>query len=211
MLQVGQIVKSSYQITEQIGTGGSGTVFKAKQLSIDRDVAIKLIHENVKSIVDVRAEVNILKNLKHSYLPVIIDFIEDEDNVYTVMEYIHGTDFQALVNGGKMFDEKEVCRYMIQLCDAVEYLHSQNPHIIHSDIKPANIMLTVDDNICLIDFNISTVSSDGRAVSYGGSNGFAAPEQFKRVISKPIDADSFHEKTRFIRSDETEFAFNEAE
>ena len=210
MLKAGDIPGGIYEITENIGSGGGGIVFRANHLRMQKPVALKLIKDDVKGILENRAEVDILKNLKNDYLPQVLDFVEDNGDVYTVMEFIEGKDLKSLVMSGRQFDEKSVTKYALQLCSAVEYLHSQTPPIIHSDIKPANIMLTPEDKICLIDFNISSISDGSGAYSVGGSRGFAAPEQFRKVIDVPVTTDEFHEETRFISSDHTDDADDDA-
>lgn len=208
MFKSGQIINDTYEIKEKIGSGGGGIIYKAVHIRMRKDVAIKLIKENVIGLIRNRSEVDLLKDLKHPFLPQVIDFFECDNEVYTVMEFIEGQDFKQIISSGKTFSESEVREFGKQLCSAVSYLHGHNPPIIHSDIKPANIMLTPEGNICLIDFNISTVVSGGEAFSVGGSKGFAAPEQFKKVIDVPINEDEFHEETRFLDNlddDRTEF------
>lgn len=179
MLKPGQILNGTYKVLCRIGAGGNGVVFQAYHLRIKKNVAIKLIKDNFKS--DIRSEVDVLKNLKNDYLPQIIDFVEDGNDIYTVMEYVEGHDFRWYISKGRSFSEKKVIKYASQLCDAVSYLHSQTPPIIHSDIKPSNLMLTDSDNICLIDFNISAIANNGYAMSKGGTADFSAPEQFLYV------------------------------
>lgn len=179
MLKPGQILNGTYKVLCRIGSGGNGVVFQAYHLRIKKNVAIKLIKDNFNS--DIRSEVDVLKNLKNDYLPQIIDFIEDGNDIYTVMEYVEGHDFRWHISNGRSFSEKQVIKYALQLCDAVSYLHSQIPPIIHSDIKPSNVMLTDSDNICLIDFNISAIANNGYAMSKGGTADFSAPEQFGYV------------------------------
>ena len=203
MLKNGQILKETYRIEEMIGSGGGGTVYKAWHIYMQTYVAIKLINDGLPDSVDVRAEVDILKSLKHRNIPMIMDYVENEGQIYTVMEYITGKNLQNYMDEGRYFTEAEICSYMVQLCDAVEYLHSHQPPIIHSDIKPANIMLADDGTICLIDFNISRLADRGKASSYGGSRGFAAPEQFRQVINVPDTVEDFHEATRFMSASET--------
>ncbi|MGN0638472.1 MAG: serine/threonine protein kinase [Huintestinicola sp.] len=203
MITIGQILNDTYKIVAALGSGGGGTVFQAYHLRMQKNVAVKLIKDNVRDILCSRAEVDILKELKNEYLPQVIDFVEDGDEIYTVMEYIEGKNFRQLIEGGRRFSENQVIKYGVQLCSALKYLHGHIPPIIHSDIKPSNIMLTPYDNICLIDFNISMISKDGIAAPAGGSKNFAAPEQFRRMVSVP-KVDAFHELTRFIGDDETE-------
>lgn len=181
-------------------------------------VAIKLIKDDIKGELRNRSEVDVLKNLKNDYLPQVIDFVEDGNDVYTVMEFIEGKNFKQLIGEGRTFTEAQVRKYALQLCTAVKYLHSQVPPIIHSDIKPANIMLTPQDDICLIDFNISTIADNGIANVQGGSQYFGAPEQFKCLVNIPEVIDEFREETRFLseaeetvytgENDETELISN---
>ena len=204
MFEPGQIINDTYEILDMIGSGGGGIIYKAVHLRMRKNVAIKLIKDNVKGLVQNRAEVDLLKDLKNPYLPQVIDFVECDSQVYTVMEFIEGQNFKQIISSGKYFTEKEVIEFGKQLCSAVSYLHSHTPPIIHSDIKPANIMLTPERKICLIDFNISTVASGSGAFSIGCSQGFSAPEQYKKSISMPLNEDGFHEETRFYDDDSTE-------
>ena len=203
MVEIGQILNDTYKIIAPLGEGGGGTVFLAYHMRMNENVAVKLIKNNAKEFIHNRAEADILKGLKNDFLPQVIDFAEDGNDVYTVMEYIEGKNFKQLIEGGRRFSEEQVIKYGLQLCSALKYLHSRVPPIIHSDIKPSNIMLTPYDNICLIDFNISMMSENGLAVPVGGSKNFAAPEQFRQKVSFPI-INAFHEETRFIDDEETE-------
>lgn len=179
MLKKGDILDGIYQVEDQIGKGGGGVVFKARHLRLETDVVIKQIKEEAKGKLEMRAEADILKNLRHSYIPRVIDFSEKDGDVYTVMDYIEGKNFSQLMKEGQKFSQQQVIKWAGQLCEALEYLHRQNPPIIHSDIKPGNIMLTPEDNICLIDFNISQVfNREGTAV-VGQTNGYAPPEQYQ--------------------------------
>ena len=130
MLTVGQIFENNYRIDARIGSGGGGIIYKAYQISMQRYVALKRIKENVKHLLSDRSEADILKMLKHKNLPSVFDFIRDGDDVYTVMEFIDGQDFDKLIKSGKRYTEKETLKYAAQLCDAVNYLHSQDPPII---------------------------------------------------------------------------------
>mgnify|MGYP002233785738 FL=1 len=92
------------------------------------------------------------------------------------MSYIPGKSFQTTSTRGTSFlKQSQLRRWGMQLCSALDYLHNQKPPIIHSDIKPANIMLTPQGNICLIDFNISFFL-DGTAI-VGYTHGYSSPEQ----------------------------------
>ena len=171
------------QMTE-IGSGGGGTVFRARHKRLDKEVVLKKIHTNQLKTINRRAELDILKNLKHNYIPQIFDFIEYGDAVYTVMEYIPGQSFAQLLRQNIKFSQKDVVKWMRQLCEVVEYLHSRKQPIIHCDIKPANVMLTPQGDICLIDFNISGVKTEEGIASIGYSDGYAPVEQFAVVAER---------------------------
>lgn len=176
MLKIGETLNDTYIIEENIGSGAVGTIYKAYHLRLKKYVVVKQIRQELRGKIDERIEVDILKNLKHSYIPQVYDFVEHNDEVYTVIEYIDGSSLADELKKRKRFPQKRVIKWAIQLCEALSYLHSRNIPIIHSDIKPDNIMLNTDDSICLIDFNISLLFSDDvRAIGY--TEGYSPPEQ----------------------------------
>lgn len=207
-------LSDTYEIIVEIGSGGGGTVFKARHKRLDKEVVIKKVHTNIKDVVDCGAEANILKNLRHSYLPQVLDLFIISGNVYTVMDFIPGQSFQQLLDEKKRFPQKKVIKWAIQLIEALVYLHKQNPPIIHSDIKPANIMLTPSDDICLIDFNISSIFTGKGARTIGFSDGYSPPEQYKIYYDnmrdgslKPINVSSDN-KIELNQEEPTEILYN---
>jgi len=174
-------IKGTYTNIVEIGSGGGGTVFRAFHTRMQKYVVLKKIHDNLRSNVDIRGELNILKNLRHEFLPTVLDFIEDEDSIYTVMDYIPGESLESLLNKKVHFTQAQVVKYAAQLGQVLIYLHGQRTPIIHGDIKPANIMLTPEDNICLIDFNISQLQNAISSRNMGFTRGFASPEQTRLV------------------------------
>lgn len=178
-LTKGTVLEDTYEIMEEIGAGGGGVVFRARHLRLQTDVVVKKIKDEVRGKVKSRREADILKKLKHPYLPRVYDFIETDDAVYTVMDFIHGEDLETAVKHHGKYPQKQVRKWAQQLGEALDYLHSQNPPIIHSDIKPANIMLTEEENICLIDFNISLAMGGEMESAVGISAGFSPPEQYR--------------------------------
>lgn len=167
----------TYEIYEQIGAGGGGVVYRAMHKRLKKMVVLKRIKGGISSLVKNRTEVDILKNLRHSYLPQVIDFIECPEGVFTVMDYIPGKSLQQMLSEGHSFTEKEVLKYTNQLSEALAYLHFQDPPIVHGDIKPDNIMITPEGNVCLIDFNISGMFEGGGVQTFGYTPGFSSPEQ----------------------------------
>lgn len=175
------ITDSTYQILEEIGHGSGGVVYRAFHTRLKKEVVIKRIKNNGMKVSG-RAEADLIKNIKHSYLPQVFDFIEEGGEAYTVMDYISGSDIDRLVRNGTTFRCKDIIKIGIELCEAVEYLHRCRPPIIHSDIKPGNVMLNDAGDICLIDFNIALVfDRDLKAI--GGTPGYAPPEQMGIPLS----------------------------
>lgn len=179
----GTILENTYEIQEEIGSGGGGVVFRAKHLRLQTDVVVKQIKDEVRGKVRARQEADILKNLKHPYLPRVYDFIETADGVYTVMDFIHGVNLEKAVQEHGPYSQKQVWKWATQLGEALDYLHSRRPMIIHSDIKPSNIMLTEDGNVCLIDFNISLALGNTMESAVGISAGFSPPEQYRDPVT----------------------------
>ncbi len=181
-----EMMLDTFEQIVQIGEGGGGTVFRAHHKRLDKDVVLKKIHTSQLKNVNRRGELDILKNLKHNYIPQIFDFIEYGDDVFIVMEYIPGQSFAQLLADNTKFTQKQVVKWLRQLCEVVNYLHEQNPPIIHCDIKPANVMLTPQGDICLIDFNISGVKTEEGIASIGYTKSYAPVEQFA-VVTRRYD------------------------
>lgn len=178
MLEKGTILIHTYRLLEEIGSGGGGIVYKAYHERLKKYVVIKQIRDCVKGILESRAEADILKNLSHMYLPQVFDFFEIDQEVYTVIDFIPGISMEEALKREGRFGQKEVLKWANQLAQALAYLHSQIPSIIHSDIKPANIMLRPTRDICLIDFNVSLAFDAGMRTSTGVSGGYSPPEQY---------------------------------
>lgn len=171
-------IANTYEVIAQIGMGNSGIVYKARHRNLDKFVVLKKIKANAINIADNRAEADVLKNLKHAYLPQVMDFVEDHGDIYTVMEFISGNSFKQYLDAGTAFPEKSEIIWMKQVAATLCYLHNQKPPIIHSDLKPGNIMLTNSGNVCLIDFNIS-FSLGGNGFVNGYTKNYASPEQIR--------------------------------
>ena len=176
--QNGQILNGMYQIVSQIGAGGGGIVYKAIHLRLQTEVVVKKIKESAIDKLAIRQEADILKRLKHPYLPRVYDFVETPEAVYTVMDYIPGESLSMALKRRGRFTVEEVFKWAGQLGEALAYLHGQKPAIIHGDIKPANIMLTPDGDICLIDFNIALACGSNQYASVGISAHYSPPEQY---------------------------------
>ena len=175
-----QIIAGTYEIVEELGAGGSGIVYLAKHLRLGKWVVLKADKRTITARPEVlRREVDALKNLSHSYIPQVYDFVVEGETVYTVMDYIEGESLDRALKRGERFSQAQVLEWAHQLLEALVYLHSRPPHgILHSDIKPANIMLTPENDVRLIDFNIALALGEEGAVWVGFSRGYASPEHY---------------------------------
>lgn len=180
MLHCNEIIDNTYQIVSEIGSGGMGVVYLAYHLRLQKYVVMKKIKINSSDINLLRNEVDILKSLHHMYLPQVYDFITFEGDIYTIIDYIHGYDLEYYIGNGYTFDEKLIIKWLKQLCEVLVYIHSQTPPVIHTDIKPANIIVNENWDICLIDFGIS-LSSDSKIKGF--SKDFSSPEQYSNVVN----------------------------
>ncbi len=180
MLETGKVINGIYQVIEPVGEGGAGQVFLAWHNNLKKNVVIKRIKDNYVGRINERGEADILKKLHHRYLPQVYDFIQMDSEIYTVIDYIDGNTLMDYIDARVRFDEFQIVKWLRQLCEALDYLHTQTPPIIHSDIKPSNIMIDAKGDICLIDFNISFDEDDLKKIS-GYTAGYASPEQILKA------------------------------
>lgn len=188
-----QIIASTYEIKEKIGSGGAGIVYLGEHIRLGKPVVLKADKRTLSTKPEVlRREVDALKNLSHTYIPQVYDFVAEGDTVYTVMDYIEGESLDRPLRRGERFSQVQVIEWACQLLEALCYLHSRPPYgILHSDIKPANIMLTPQGEIRLIDFNIALALGEAGSVQVGYSRGYASPEHYGiDYSSRPADEDA---------------------
>ncbi len=178
MLYDGLVIDNTYQIVNEIGKGGMGVVYLAYHIRLQKYIVMKKLKGHINNAALIRNEVDILKGLHHPYLPQVYDFFEFEGSVYTVIDYINGHDFDYYISNGYVFEESQLIKWLKQLCEVLEYLHTQPIPIYHTDIKPGNIIITAEGNVCLIDFGISLFSNDSVK---GFSEDYCSPEQFYNV------------------------------
>ena len=175
-------IASTYEVLEHIGAGGGGNVYLAQHLRLNKKVVLKADKRKLTTRPELlRREVDVLKNLSHPYIPKVYDFFTEDDIVYTAMDYIEGESLDKPLKRGERFSQPQVIEWAVQLLEALKYLHSpihgDPPRgFVHSDIKPANLMRTPFNNICLIDFNISLALGEENFVGY--SAGYASPEHY---------------------------------
>lgn len=174
-------IDSRYEILKLINKGASGHVYLALDRNLNKQWAIKKIRKysgGIKSNA-LMEEAQIMKNLDHPVLPRIVEITEDSEFFYIVMDYVQGENLKTILRANGPQNQKTVVLWMIDLCSAIGYLHSQN--IIYRDMKPENIILTPEGNIKLIDFGIAREYKEGHSEDTQplGSRGYAAPEQYE--------------------------------
>ena len=184
MLRCGEILNDTYEVMEEIGQGGGGIVYLAYHLRLQKKVVIKKMKESFGGNIKERREADILKSLHHKYLPQVYDFVQMGDTVFTVMDYIEGWDLLRYIQQGQQFDERQLLIWLRQLAEVLEYLHGQHPPIVHSDIKPSNIMITLDGCGGLPDGYLQSgsqfLSCDYRLSAGGGRGGRTASAGVER-------------------------------
>ncbi len=166
-LESGVILRARYKIVKMVGQGGMGAIYLAEDVRLEgRQCAIK--ETAPEADVDPSAlsqtqeqfyrEASVLARLDHPTLPKVSDYFTEDGRDYLVMDYIAGRDLRELVDEARrqerFLDEQALLSWMDQLCDALEYLHSQTPPVVHRDIKPANVKLTSAGTIKLVDFGL---------------------------------------------------------
>ena len=181
------IIASAYEIVKEIGSGGGGVVYLGRHIRLNKDIALKADKRSLtKPVEDLRREVDALKNLSHTYIPQVYDFVQQDGVVYTVMDYIQGESLDKYLKRGDVIPQKQMVEWSCELLEALAYLHNYPPYgILHSDIKPANIMITPQGDIRLIDFNIAQVLEGEGAVRVGRSRGYASPEHYGLDYTEP--------------------------
>jgi serine/threonine protein kinase len=183
-LNVGQVLQNRYRIDAQLGQGGMGAVYRATDERLGAVVAVK---ENLDSSPEAQkqfeAEARILANLHHPNLPRVSDhFSLPGRGQYLVMEYVEGQDLnQLLESRSEPLPESEALPIVREVLEALHYLHSQSPPIVHRDVKPANIKITPGGRVFLVDFGLAKLY-DPHTPTTAGARGltpcFAPPEQY---------------------------------
>jgi serine/threonine-protein kinase len=175
-----------YKLLEKIGQGSMGTVHKARQLSMDRMVAIKVLHRRLAANKDFLArffrEAHLAAKFNSNHVVQAIDVGTAGDDNYFVMEYVDGVTIKEELENGKVFEEQEAVDIVLQIAHALQAAHRRN--LIHRDVKPGNIVLTKDGTAKLADLGMARVTTDEAHVKAEkgiilGTPHYMAPEQIR--------------------------------
>jgi serine/threonine-protein kinase len=182
LIRTNVILNERYQIRKLLAQGGMGAIYLAWDILHRRHVAIKVAYLHVpEARAQFRREADYLQRLSHHSLPRVWEVFSDTQRDFLVMEYIPGNNLEDFVNKRGKQPEWLVLRWADELLDALIYLHSQNPPILHRDIKPGNLKLRQDDTLVLVDFGIATEYLPHTSSQSGVpavSPGYSPPEQY---------------------------------
>jgi serine/threonine-protein kinase len=182
-LKPGFVLHHRYRIENVLGQGGMGAVYKAVDINLGVSVAVK---ENLFTTEEFarqfHREATILAGLRHANLPRVTDhFVVEGEGQYLVMDFIQGADLRQRLESSGPVPEEECLPWFLEICDALAYLHSLHPPILHRDIKPGNIKITPEGRAMLVDFGLAkVVESDGTTTTGAKAMtpGFSPPEQY---------------------------------
>ncbi len=183
MIATGTILQNRYLIEKQIGAGGMGAVYRALDQRFESPVAIKETfykHDTLGEAFE--REAKLLNSLHHANLPHVSDYFTEGGGHFLVMQFVEGKDLFEILKRDGSFAQEDVLRWTTGLLDALDYLHSQAPPVIHRDIKPQNLKITTRGDVILLDFGLAKLSSDDtqNALSvFGYSRKYSPLEQIQ--------------------------------
>jgi len=189
-LERGALLHKRYRIVEILGQGGMGSVYRAVDENLGVDVAVK---ENLFTTDEYarqfRLEAVILANLRHPNLPRVTDhFVIGDQGQYLVMDYIEGEDLRQRMERVGNITEDDAILMGAAMCDALTYLHTRKPAILHRDLKPGNVKISPDGHIFLVDFGLAKVLHGSQATTTGAramTPGYSPPEQYGTARTDP--------------------------
>jgi len=190
MLEQNDMLQDRYRTVQVLGGGGMGQVYLAHDTRLaDKPCAVKelvpdphaTLEEKKQNAAQFHQEAAVLAHLSHPNLPDVSDYFEERGHFYLVMDYIEGeTPEQQLRRSPEGLPQETIVEMSIQLCDVLEYLHSQTPPVIFRDMKPANVMITPEGDVKLIDFGVARLFDPTKRTDTlkMGTAGYAPPEQY---------------------------------
>jgi len=211
-LAIGTVLDRKFKIVQVLGEGGMGTVYKVEQSDRPgRFWAVKelLINQNMPederkvAIERFNKEIDLLYDLKHPRIPSLGVSFQERGNYYFVMEFVPGKSLEkVLEDTNAPLAEEMVVKWMMQVCEALTYIHSRNPPIILRDLKPGNVMVTPDNNVQMIDFGIARRFDPNKRTNTEnlGTISYASPEHLGS-ITMPGQRRSAQNPGRLVQTD----------
>lgn len=199
-LPIGQMLSSGrYKVIKKLGEGGYGSVYLAGDTRLaGRKVAIKELHDpSPDSRQLFQREATLLASLSHPGLVRVSDYFEEGGSSFLAMDYIDGRDLLDMAieadKANRLLPADKVAGWMIQVCEAVAYLHHRQPPVIHRDIKPGNIRLNSNQDAILVDFGIAKIDPKAKThmMAKAVSVGFSPPEQYAGAGGTDLRSDVY--------------------
>ncbi|MGI9106492.1 MAG: serine/threonine protein kinase [Pyrinomonadaceae bacterium] len=191
MIQPGALLQNRYRVNKQIGQGGMGTVYLATDERFHSTVAIKQTFFDDPALRKAfEREAHLLNHLRHVALPKVSDHFIEDDGQFLVMDFIEGDDMSELLQQRGAFPLTDVLRWADELLDALDYLHTHEPAVVHRDIKPQNLKLTPRGQVVLLDFGLAKgattqTRASATASVFGYSRNYAPLEQIQGTGTDP--------------------------
>ena len=179
---MGELIAERYELEELVGTGGMSSVYRAHDRMLERDVALKVLHQEFTADTDYverfRREARSVAQLSHPNIVTVIDRGEQDGRQYIVFEYVKGENLKALVQRVGPLPEEEAVRLALQIARALGFAHDRG--LVHRDVKPQNVLLNGDGQAKVTDFGIARSLDVGGLTQTGtvmGTSDYIAPEQ----------------------------------
>jgi eukaryotic-like serine/threonine-protein kinase len=186
---IGTVLSGRYKLEAKLGSGGMSTVYLARDTTLDRQVAVKVLHREMSEQEDqlqrFRQEARAVAKLSHPNVVAVIDAGEDGGHPYIVFEYVEGETLKQKINRVGALDAQEALAYAIEIARGLTVAHGRN--MVHRDIKPQNVLINSEGRAKLTDFGISRqleqdgMTATGRVL---GTTDYVAPEQ---AMGHPVD------------------------
>jgi eukaryotic-like serine/threonine-protein kinase len=175
-----------YEILAPIGAGGMGEVYRARDTKLGRDVALKVLPEafarDADRIARFEREAKVLASLNHPNIATIHGLEESGGSSFLVMEFVNGPTLAERLGGGALPVE-EVLRICIQITDALEAAHQKG--VTHRDVKPANIKVTTEGRVKVLDFGIAKAANESRSVEHADAETLTGMTQAGVILGTP--------------------------
>jgi serine/threonine-protein kinase len=189
---IGNIIADRYKIINKIGSGGTADVYLAWDGKLNRYVAIKILSKTYASeknfVARFKKEAQILARLNDPNIVAIYDWGQYDNSYFICMEYVEGQNLEEIIDKQGIISPKVTARYAIQICSALEVAHKNN--LIHRDIKPQNIIVTLDGTVKITDFGIakSLIEDNTKTINILGTAYYISPEQAQgKILSYSTD------------------------
>lgn len=198
-MQEQKLINGKYFVIRQLGKGGMSRVYLVRERNLGKLWAMKVISQRLQGkaghavLEQLKGEAERMREFSHPVLPIVVDVFSVDYSLYIIMEYVPGKTLKSILSEKGTLSEKEAVHIAVSLCEALQYLHTRKPPVIYRDMKPANIMITPEGRVKLIDFGISREYRKEKAEDTIclGTKGYAAPEQFGGMGQSDVRTDIY--------------------